>query len=74
MSMAWSCVFAQEELTRNHCRNKSIDVWQRGVDTDIFNPKFRNAGVRFDQGSWGIPLEICMWPYAHRHVSVVAFS
>lgn len=23
----------QDELTKNRCRSKSIDVWQRGVDT-----------------------------------------
>jgi len=36
----------REELVRNSCRHKSIDVWQRGVDTDVFNPRFRNAEMR----------------------------
>jgi len=36
----------QDELTRNKCRPKSIDVWQRGVDTDVFNPKHKSAAMR----------------------------
>ncbi|KAJ9516133.1 hypothetical protein QJQ45_024563 [Haematococcus lacustris] len=36
----------KDELTRNDCRTKSIDVWQRGVDTEVFNPRFRNAAMR----------------------------
>ena len=38
--------YLQNELSRNLCRNKSIDVWQRGVDTEVFNPKFRNREMR----------------------------
>jgi hypothetical protein len=33
----------QEELSRNDCRTKSIDVWQRGVDTEVFHPRFRRS-------------------------------
>lgn len=36
----------QTELCRNLCRQKSIDVWQRGVDTDVFNPRFRSKAMR----------------------------
>ena len=36
----------QDELTRNLCRDKSIDVWQRGVDTEVFNPRFRDKEMR----------------------------
>ena len=25
---------------------KSIDVWQRGVDTEVFNPRFRDQEMR----------------------------
>jgi sulfoquinovosyltransferase len=35
-----------DELARNRCRRKSIDVWQRGVDTDVFHPRFRSAAMR----------------------------
>eukprot|EP00775_Hariotina_reticulata_P006991 gene6991-7205_t len=36
----------KDELTRNKCRPKSIEVWQRGVDTDVFNPKHKSAAMR----------------------------
>jgi hypothetical protein len=36
----------QSELERNKCRPKSIDVWQRGVDTDVFHPRHRSAEMR----------------------------
>lgn len=29
----------QDELIKNMCRMKSIDVWQRGVDTEVFHPR-----------------------------------
>jgi hypothetical protein len=29
-------VYVQDELTKNRCRSKSIDVWQRGVDTGVW--------------------------------------
>lgn len=35
-----------DELAKNRCRRKSIDVWQRGVDTDVFNPRYRSLGMR----------------------------
>eukprot|EP00879_Flechtneria_rotunda_P023746 GHRR01025139.1.p1 GENE.GHRR01025139.1~~GHRR01025139.1.p1 ORF type:complete len:359 (+),score=96.89 GHRR01025139.1:158-1234(+) len=38
--------FLQDELTKNRCRSRSIDVWQRGVDTDMFNPRHNNAAMR----------------------------
>ncbi|KAI8474795.1 MAG: UDP-Glycosyltransferase/glycogen phosphorylase [Monoraphidium minutum] len=34
------------ELERNRCRPKSIDVWQRGVDTDVFHPRHRCAEMK----------------------------
>lgn len=36
----------KDELTKNRCRSRSIDVWQRGVDTDVFNPKHKSAAMR----------------------------
>jgi sulfoquinovosyltransferase len=36
----------QEELSKNACRSKSIDVWQRGVDTEVFHPRFRSQAMR----------------------------
>eukprot|EP00878_Enallax_costatus_P005416 GHUV01005686.1.p1 GENE.GHUV01005686.1~~GHUV01005686.1.p1 ORF type:complete len:342 (+),score=81.15 GHUV01005686.1:370-1395(+) len=36
----------RDELIRNRCRPRSVDVWQRGVDTDIFNPKHKSAAMR----------------------------
>eukprot|EP00879_Flechtneria_rotunda_P002458 GHRR01002655.1.p1 GENE.GHRR01002655.1~~GHRR01002655.1.p1 ORF type:complete len:482 (+),score=107.19 GHRR01002655.1:234-1679(+) len=36
----------KDELTKNRCRSRSIDVWQRGVDTDMFNPRHNNAAMR----------------------------
>jgi glycosyltransferase involved in cell wall biosynthesis len=36
----------QEELERNRCRPRSIEVWQRGVDTDVFNPRHKSAAMR----------------------------
>lgn len=39
-------VYAQTELSRNHCRPQRIDIWQQAVDTDVFNPAFRSEGMR----------------------------
>lgn len=36
----------KNELIKNLCRMKSIDVWQRGVDTDVFNPCFKSREMR----------------------------
>ena len=36
------CLPDQGILRRNGCRAKRMDVWQRAVDTDRFNPAFRN--------------------------------
>lgn len=36
----------QAELSKNKCENKKIEVWQRGVDTWQFNPRFRDAEMR----------------------------
>jgi len=35
----------KDELTEQHCE-PNIDVWQRGVDTEVFNPKFRSQEMR----------------------------
>jgi len=35
----------QEELKEQQCEN-NIDVWQRGVDTTVFHPKFRSRDMR----------------------------
>jgi hypothetical protein len=36
----------QDELERNSCRQKRIDIWQRGVDTEVFHPQHRSADMR----------------------------
>lgn len=36
----------RDELIKNRCRPRSVDVWQRGVDTDVFNPKHKSAAMR----------------------------
>ncbi|KAF6255492.1 sulfolipid synthase [Scenedesmus sp. NREL 46B-D3] len=36
----------KEELEKNRCRPRSIEVWQRGVDTDVFNPQHKSAAMR----------------------------
>jgi glycosyltransferase involved in cell wall biosynthesis len=40
------CPLLQEELEKNRCRPRSIEVWQRGVDTDVFNPRHKSAAMR----------------------------
>ena len=39
-------MYAQTELSRNHCRPQRIDIWQQAVDTDVFNPAFRSEEMR----------------------------
>lgn len=41
-----SGLLLQDELIKNRCRARSVDVWQRGVDTDVFNPKHKTAAMR----------------------------
>ena len=36
----------QEELTRNRCPADTMDVWQKGVDTNMFHPRYRCAAMR----------------------------
>ena len=36
----------KDELSEQKCED-NIHVWQRGVDTDVFNPKFKNEEMRF---------------------------
>eukprot|EP01024_Parvocaulis_polyphysoides_P067884 TRINITY_DN8196_c1_g2_i1.p1 TRINITY_DN8196_c1_g2~~TRINITY_DN8196_c1_g2_i1.p1 ORF type:complete len:486 (+),score=63.09 TRINITY_DN8196_c1_g2_i1:36-1493(+) len=36
----------KKELAKNKCRAKKIEVWQRGVDTQEFNPKYRCQEMR----------------------------
>ena len=33
----------KRELAANKCTEERIQVWQRGVDTSVFHPKFRSA-------------------------------
>lgn len=35
-----------QELSRHKCRQRSIDVWQRGIDTELFHPRFRCQKMR----------------------------
>lgn len=59
--MLWSCIrfssraadltlvtskIMQEELSRHRCSRSSLDVWQRGVDTNKFHPRHRSASMR----------------------------
>lgn len=36
----------KDELTANKCHDKQIEIWQRGVDTEVFHPRFRDAAMR----------------------------
>jgi sulfoquinovosyltransferase len=36
----------QKELATHKCKRNRLDVWQRGVDTDQFNPRFRSREMR----------------------------
>lgn len=34
------------ELTANKCHDKQIEIWQRGVDTEVFHPRYRSTARR----------------------------
>ena len=36
----------QEELSNHECKRSRLEIWQRGVDTDAFNPRFRSMDMR----------------------------
>ena len=36
----------QQELSKHACNESRLDVWQRGVDTDTFHPRFRSQDMR----------------------------
>lgn len=36
----------QQELSEHNCKKCRLEVWQRGVDTDQFNPRFRCNEMR----------------------------
>ena len=36
----------QQELGKHQCKKSRLQVWQRGVDTDQFNPRFRCREMR----------------------------
>ena len=36
----------QDELLRNRCPAKTVDVWRKGVDTNMFHPRHRCAAMR----------------------------
>lgn len=36
----------QAELGRHQCKKSRLHVWQRGVDTETFHPRFRSAEMR----------------------------
>ncbi len=36
----------KDELAANQCHDKPIEIWQRGVDTDVFHPRFRDETMR----------------------------
>lgn len=37
---------AQTELGKHQCKQSRLEIWQRGVDTDQFNPRFRSREQR----------------------------
>lgn len=43
--MIASCA-VQQELSNHNCKKCRLEVWQRGVDTDQFNPRFRCDEMR----------------------------
>ena len=36
----------QDELLKNRCPPKTLDVWRKGVDTNMFHPRHRSAAMR----------------------------
>ena len=36
----------QDELLRNRCPPKTLDVWRKGVDTGMFHPRHRSDAMR----------------------------
>jgi sulfoquinovosyltransferase len=36
----------KDELSQHKCKKCRLDIWQRGVDTDAFNPRFRSMDMR----------------------------
>jgi hypothetical protein len=44
----------EKELSENGCKN--LDVWQRGVDTNVFNPKFKSDDMRVSDMPLGLQL------------------
>lgn len=34
------------ELSANKCHDKQIEIWQRGVDTEVFHPRYRTTARR----------------------------
>ncbi len=37
---------AQDEMVQHQCKHKNMEVWQRAVDTQRFNPRFRSLEMR----------------------------
>ena len=40
------CQRSQDELLRNRCPPKTVDVWRKGVDTNMFHPRHRSQVMR----------------------------
>ena len=51
MTLVTSAVM-KRELAANKCAEERIQVWQRGVDTSVFHPKYRSA-------SFAVQHEMC---------------
>ena len=47
-------MLSQDELLRNRCPGKTLDVWRKGVDTNMFHPRYRSATMR-ERLSGGFP-------------------
>ena len=44
----------QDELLKNRCPPKTVDVWRKGVDTGMFHPRHRSQAMR-ERLSGGFP-------------------
>jgi glycosyltransferase involved in cell wall biosynthesis len=53
-------VRVQQELGKHKCNKSRLAVWQRGVDTDMFHPRFRcrEMRARMTSGNPDAPLLI----------------
>lgn len=53
------------ELTANKCHDKQIEIWQRGVDTEVFHPRYKTNARRAAMLG-GLPDETTLLVYVGR--------